>query len=108
MLKLIFTRFIKVTALGFSTAFLLAGQNSVNTQQQIPNLTPAQAQHLSRDLVPSSSQDFFNQGQYLMETEIQNLRLRKLESNEPILNINSIPQVKKDRPPSKNPNILSN
>ncbi len=108
MLNLIFTRFIKVTALGFSTAFLLAGQNAVNAQQQIPNLSPQQAQQLSRDLVPSSSQEFFRQGQYLMEREIQNLRLRQVESNEPVLKINSIPQVKKDRSPSKNPNILPN
>ncbi|MDZ7956441.1 MAG: hypothetical protein RMY34_00780 [Aulosira sp. DedQUE10] len=107
MLNLIFTRFTKVTALGFSTAFLVAGQNAVNAQQ-IPNLTPQQAQHLSRDLVPSSSQDFFRQGQYMMEREIQNLRTRQVESNEPVLKINSIPQVKKDRPPSKNPNILNN
>lgn len=107
MLNLIFTRFFKVTALGFSTAFLLAGQNAVNAQQ-IPSLTPQQAQHLSRDLVPSSSEQFFRQGQYLMEREIQNLQTRQLEPKEPVLKINSIQQIKKDNLPSKNPNTLPN
>ncbi|MBD2339614.1 hypothetical protein H6G64_21815 [Calothrix sp. FACHB-156] len=107
MLKLIFIRFLKVTALGFSTAFLLAGQNAVNAQQ-IPSFTPQQAQRLSRDLAPSSSEQFFRQGHYLMEREIQNLRLRQLEPREPVLKINSIQQVKKDNLPSRNPNTLPN
>jgi hypothetical protein len=106
MLKLVFSRFIKVTAFGFSTAFLLAGQSAVVAEQAFPRLTPQQTQQLSRDLVPYNSQRFFRQGQELMEREIQLLRQRQFSANEPVLNINPIPQVKKERQPSNNFNIL--
>ncbi|WP_251956255.1 hypothetical protein [Nostoc commune] len=78
-----------------STAFLLAVQTSANAQQAVPTLTPAQAQHLSRDLVPSSSQDFFRQGKDSFEREIQILRRRKLSPIKPILKIDSVSQTEK-------------
>ncbi|WP_256973396.1 hypothetical protein [Nostoc sp. T09] len=107
MLKLVFTRFMKVTAfVGFSTALLLARQTAVNAEQAFPRLTPQQTQHLSRDLVPYNSQEFFRQGQELMEREIQLLRQRQLSANEPVLKVNLRPPVKKDRLPKNNSNVL--
>lgn len=106
MLKLVFSHFIKVTAFGLSTAFLLAGQSAVNAEQAPPRLTPQQTQQLSRDLVPYNSQRFFRQGQELIEREIQILRQRQLATNEPVLKINLIPQVKKYPLPSNNSNVL--
>ncbi|BAY21069.1 hypothetical protein NIES2100_08140 [Calothrix sp. NIES-2100] len=104
MLQLIFPRCIKVTALGFSTALLAFGQTAVHAQQQLPSLTPAQTQHLSRDLVPYNSQEFFRQGQELMEREIQLLRQRQTSTNEPVLKVNSIPPIKKEHPQKNDSN----
>ncbi len=106
MLKLVLSRFIKVTAFGFSTAFLLAGHSAVSAEQAFPSLTPQQTQQLSHDLVPYNSQRFFRQGQELIEREIQILRQRQLSTNEPVLKINLIPQVKKHPQPSNNSNVL--
>ncbi|MEA5602697.1 hypothetical protein [Nostoc sp. UHCC 0252] len=107
MLNLILTKCIKIKPLLVSTAFLLAVQTSANAQQSLPNLTPAQAQSLSRDLVPSSSQDFFRQGRESMEREIQILRQRQLPSMKPILKIDSVQQIKKphtqQKPEDSNP-----
>jgi hypothetical protein len=50
-------------------------------------LTPAQAQHLSRDLIPSRSQNFFQEGQERLEREILILRHRQHSEQEPILQI---------------------
>lgn len=58
MLNLIFAGCIKMKPLVVSTAFVLAVQTSTNAEQPLPRLTPAQAQNLSRDLVPHNSQDF--------------------------------------------------
>ncbi|MFN6540711.1 MAG: hypothetical protein RM021_030825 [Nostoc sp. EkiNYC01] len=79
----------------FSTAFFLAVQTSANAQQTLPSLTPAQTQNLSRDLVPSSSQDFFRQGKDSFEEEIQLLRERQLSSTKPILKIDLIQMLKR-------------
>lgn len=65
----------------------MVAETSANAQQTIPTLTPRQAQNLSRDLVQSSSQDFFRQGNNAFEREIQLLRERPLSSNKPILKI---------------------
>ncbi|MEH2434908.1 MAG: hypothetical protein V7K25_11765 [Nostoc sp.] len=89
-----------------STAFLLAIQTSANAEQAFPNLTPAQAQHLSRDLVPYNSQDFLRQGKNLIERETQILRQRQLRPIKPVLKINSVPQIKVPRT-QQNPNILT-
>ncbi|MDZ8226626.1 hypothetical protein [Nostoc sp. ChiVER01] len=106
MLNLIFTGCIKIKPLVLSTAFLLAIQISANAEQAFPSLTPAQAQHLSRDLVPYNSQEFFRQGKNSMEREIQILRLRQLRPIKPVLKINSVPQIKVPRT-QQNPNILT-
>ena len=107
-MKLTFPRFLAVNSLILSAAFLLSGQTSANAQQQFTNLTPAQTQRLSRDLFPSSSQDFFKQGNDLIEREIQILRQRKLSSTEPVLKIDLIPRVKKGPLPSNRSKDLSN
>ncbi|MGF2039647.1 MAG: hypothetical protein RMZ43_030765 [Nostoc sp. CmiVER01] len=106
MLNLIFTGCIKIKPLVLSTAFLLAIQISANAEQAFPSLTPTQAQHLSRDLVPYNSQEFFRQGKNSMEREIQILRLRQLRPIKPVLKINSVPQIKVPRT-QQNPNILT-
>ena len=106
MLNLIFTGCIKIKPLVVSTAFLLAIQTSANAEQALPSLTPAQAQHLSRDLVPYNSQEFFRQGKNLMEREIQILRLRQLRSIKPVLKIDSLPQIKTPYI-QQNPNVLT-
>ncbi|MEH2323676.1 MAG: hypothetical protein V7K32_08905 [Nostoc sp.] len=105
MSNLIFTGCIKIKPLVLSTAFLLAIQTSANAEQPLPSLTPAQAQHLSRDLVPYNSQDFFTQGKNSIEREIQILRLRQLGSIKPVLKIDSLPQIKIPHT-QQNPNIL--
>ncbi|WP_335083890.1 hypothetical protein [Nostoc sp.] len=78
-----------------STAFLLAVQTSANAEQAVPNLTPGQAQHFSRDLVPYNSQDFFRQGKDSIEKEIQILNQRQQRPIKPILKIDSVPQSKR-------------
>ncbi|MBN3886358.1 MAG: hypothetical protein HWQ44_26425 [Nostoc sp. JL34] len=95
MFNLIFTRCIKIKLLVVSTAFFLAVQSSANAQQAVPSLTPAQAQHLSRDLVPYNSQDFFRQGKDSIEREIQILRERQQPSIKPVLKIDLVPQIKR-------------
>jgi hypothetical protein len=90
MLNIIFHRCIKVKLLVFSTAFFLVGEASANAQQTFPSLTPTQAQQLSRDLFPSSSQDFFRQGKDSFEREIQLLRKREVSSTKPVLKIDLI------------------
>ncbi len=101
MLNLIFTECIKIKPLLLSTAFLLAIQTSANAQQAVPSLTPRQAQHLSRDLVPYNSQDFFRQGKYSIEREIQILRQGQQRPIKPVLKIDSVPQIKKPNPQQK-------
>ncbi|MBD2524823.1 hypothetical protein [Nostoc sp. FACHB-133] len=99
MVNLILTTCIKSQLLLISAAFLLAVQTSANAEQPLPSLTPAQAQSLSRDLVPYNSQDFFRQGKDSIEREIQILRQRQLRSIKPVLKIESVQQIK--RPPTQ-------
>ena len=106
MLNLIFTGCIKIKPLVLSTAFFLAIQTSANAQQALPSLTPAQAQHLSRDLVPYNSQEFFRQGRNSLEREIQILKLRQLRPIKPVLKINALTQIKTPHT-QQNPNILT-
>lgn len=106
MLNLIFSKCIKIKPLVVSIAFLLAIQTSANAQQTLPSLTTTQTQHLSRDLVPYNSQDFFRQGKNSIEREIQILKQRQLRSIKPVLKIDSLPQIKTPHT-QKNPNILT-
>ena len=106
MSNLIFTACVKIKYLVVSTVFLLAIQTTANAEQPLPSLTLAQAQHLSRDLVPYNSQEFFRQGKNSMEREIQILRKRQLRSIKPVLKIDSLPQIKIPHT-QQNPNILT-
>ncbi|MHC5613281.1 MAG: hypothetical protein ACYTXA_20340 [Nostoc sp.] len=101
MLNLIFTGYIKIKPLVVLTAFFLTLQTSANAQQAFSSLTPTQAQHLSRDLIPYNSQDFFSQGKDSIEREIQILRQRQLRSIKPVLKIDSVPQIKIPRTQQK-------
>ncbi len=98
MLNLIFTGCIKIKPLVVLTAFFLAVHTSANAEQAVPSLTPAQAQRLSRDLVPYNSQDFFRQGKDSIEREIQILRQRQFRSLKPVLKIDSVPQNEPPQP----------
>ncbi|MEH2287015.1 hypothetical protein [Nostoc sp.] len=95
MLNIIFTGCIKIRPLVVSTAFLLVVQTSANAQQAVPSLTPRQAQHLSRDLVPYNSQEFFRQGKDSIEREIQILNQRQQHPIKPILKIESVSPSKR-------------
>ena len=106
MFNSIFTGSIKIKPLVVLTAFLLVVQTSANAQQPLSSLTPTQAQHLSRDLVPYNSQDFFRQGKDSIETEIQILRQRQLRSIKPVLKIDLVPHTKIPQT-QQDPNILS-
>ncbi|MEA5623420.1 hypothetical protein [Nostoc sp. UHCC 0251] len=106
MLNLIFTECIKIKPLVVATAFFLAIQTSANAEQPLSSLTPAQAQRLSRDLVPYNSQDFFRQGKNSFEREIQILRQRQLRSIKPVLKIDLVREIKIPHT-QQNPNILT-
>ncbi len=51
----------------------------------VGGLTSSQLQRFSRDLIPSSSQDFFRQGQ--LEQALQHLDRHPLNSNEQLLKV---------------------
>ncbi len=87
------TRTLKITSIIFSTV-LLVGHTNSRALAQVP-ITPTQAQHLSRDLIPTDSQDFFRQGRNSLEKEIQLLQQRP--APEFVLKINLTPQAKKSR-----------
>jgi hypothetical protein len=106
MLNLILTRCINIKPLLVSIALLLAVQTSANAEQPLPNLTPAQAQSLSRDLVPYNSQDFFRQGKDSLEREIQILRQRQLPSIKPVLKIDLVQQIKRRPYSAKTLNLI--
>lgn len=90
-----------------STAGLFGQPSSAWANSESP-LTPAQAQRLSRDLIPSRSQDFFQGGQERIEREIVILLQRQRSEGEPILKIrndeineiNQLPQAEIDSLPS--------
>ncbi|GAA6615738.1 hypothetical protein [Scytonema sp. NUACC26] len=98
---------MKIKALVYLVPFVLVGQSSAYAIQDTPRLTPTQIQRFSRDLVPYNSQDFFNEGQELIEREIQILKERQNSSKEPILKVNPQPQIEEELTPRKNnPNVL--
>ncbi len=63
----------------------------------IAGLTSSQLQRFSRDLIPSSSQDFFRQGREQLEREIQRLDRQTLDSNEQLLKVKPPIQDQGDR-----------
>ncbi|PSB31826.1 hypothetical protein [Stenomitos frigidus] len=80
---------------------------SASLAQSAPHsnsLTPLQRQQLSRDLIPSSAQDFFKAGQTHLEQEIRLLTRPRSPLNEPLLTVHqdtqTQPQTKPERPVS--------
>ena len=71
-----------------TSLFPLLQSPAIAQPPAIRQLTPLQIQRLSRDLVPSRSQDFFNRGQRELEREIQNLPKRQRLLKEPVLRVN--------------------
>ncbi|MBW4441374.1 MAG: hypothetical protein KME10_09105 [Plectolyngbya sp. WJT66-NPBG17] len=49
--------------------------------QSLPNLSLVDRQRLTRDLIPTNSQDFFRQGQAQLEREIRLLERRSQQEN---------------------------
>jgi len=87
-MKPISTTITLAIACVISTAGLFGQPTSASASSESP-LTPAQAQRLSRDLVPSRSQNFFQEGQERLEREILLLRQRQRSEQEPILKVRS-------------------
>ncbi len=106
-MKPISTKVILAIACVISTAGLFGQPSSAWANSESP-LTPAQAQRLSRDLIPSRSQDFFQEGQERIEREIVILLQRQGSEDEPILKIrnneineiNQLPQADIESLPS--------
>lgn len=96
-------------SLGLSTAGLLSQQRAAIAGQEFTALTPAQTEHLYRDLVPSRSQDFFNEGRENFEREIQVLYQSHISGNEPILKVKEVPEIPQPEwhpSSSQNPDVL--
>jgi len=81
-------------AYAIATMMVLMGTGTTMAQSlpSIDRLTPLQRQQFSRDLVPSSAQDFFRTGQANLEQEIR-LLIRQRSPNEPLLKVNQALQV---------------
>ena len=101
-MKVNFTQKAIAISCVLSAAWLLSNQTFAAANPESP-LTPAQAQRLSRDLVPSNSQDFFRQGQLRLQREIQRLTPRQNASTESPLKIKVNPQAELDRLPQLQP-----
>jgi hypothetical protein len=105
-----FTPITLAIALAVSTAWLI-GEPTKAVASESSGLTPSEANRLSRDLAtPSPSQDFFRQGQQMMEGEIQRLLQRQNASSdsplktEPSFQNNVDIQKELDRLPQLQPN----
>ncbi len=106
-MKPISTKVILAIACVISTAGLFGQPSSAWANSESP-LTPAQAQRLSRDLIPSPSQNFFQEGQERLEREIVILLQRQRSEGQPILKIrnneineiNQLPQADIESLPS--------
>lgn len=97
------------TILVLSTAGLLSQQKAASAGQGFTALTPAQTEHLYRDLVPSRSEDFFNQGWEKFEREVQVLYQIHISGNEPILKVKEVPEIPQPEwhsSSSQNPEVL--
>ncbi|UBF24097.1 hypothetical protein K9N68_20515 [Kovacikia minuta CCNUW1] len=69
-------------------------------------LTPAQVQQISRDLVRSNSQDFFQQGRRQMEEEVETLTRKRLFLQEGVLKISQDLSIQQDLSQFERPTIL--
>lgn len=81
------------TILVLATTGLLSQQRAAIAGQGFTALTPAQTEHLYRDLIPSRSEDFFNEGREKFEREIQVLYQSHISGNEPILKVKEVPEI---------------
>ncbi|MBD2034221.1 hypothetical protein H6F76_04055 [Leptolyngbya sp. FACHB-321] len=80
---------MKCAVYAIATVMVLLGTGTTMAQS-LPSsdrLTPLQRQQFSRDLVPSSAQDFFRTGQANLEQEIR-LLIGPRSPNKPLLNVN--------------------
>jgi hypothetical protein len=73
-------------------ALMVAGTAMAQSVPPLNRLTPLQRQQFSRDLVPSSAQDFFRAGQANLEQEIR-LLTRQRSSTKPLLKVDQALQV---------------
>ncbi len=80
---------MKCAVYAIATVLMLLGTDTTMAQSppSIDRLTPLQRQQFSRDLVPSSAQDFFRTGQANLEQEIR-LLTRQRSPKKPLLNVN--------------------
>jgi hypothetical protein len=92
---------MKLKTLLYLVFFVIVGQSPAYALQETPRLTATQIQNFSRDLVPRNSQDFFNEGQELIEREIQILQERRDSSKKPILKVNPQPEIEEELTPRK-------
>ncbi len=81
-------------------AWLLLSQTALANPQ--PRLMPSDLQRLSRDLIPSSSEDFFRAGQVKLEREVQRLTEPRSLS-EKVLIINPSIQKQQEAIPTETP-----
>jgi hypothetical protein len=99
---------MKCLAYGFSTTLALTLMAvGVSQAQSVPRsdrLSPLQRNQISRDLIPSSAQDFFRAGQANFEQEIRLLTRPRSPLNEPLLTVRPgaqpQPETKPERPAS--------
>lgn len=95
---------MKRAVYAFSTAVALmyVGISPAIAQSVPPinRLTPLQRQRTSRDLVPSSAQDFFRTGQSKLEQEIRWLT-RQRSPNENLLKVSQGSPVQPEEHPKK-------
>lgn len=67
--------------------------------QAIPNLSNFDRQRIVRDLTPTHSQDFFNQGREQLEREIRLLNERPQQKQENLLKVDPATRYPEDQTP---------
>lgn len=67
--------------------------------QTIPNLSNLDRQRISRDLTPTNSQDFFNQGREQFEREIRRLNERSQQKQENLLKVDPATRYPENQTP---------
>ncbi len=70
---------------------VIVSSSSMAAQAAPPPLTRSQIRQINNDLLPSSSQDFFRQGQKQLDREVLRLYQQQDTSAQPILRINVAP-----------------
>jgi hypothetical protein len=104
-MKPISTRITLAIAFLLSTVGSLGQQSSASANSIESPLTPAQANRLSRDLVPSRSQEFFQQGRDEIDRQIRILQQHKRQnaSGRPVLQLNQNSQAELEQLPQLQP-----